>query len=97
MLLLENKCKRVTDKKGNTPLIDAACKNRYLAATRMVPWLKIPNKEGAAAEVAGDGQHALAEYLTNQVSREQVRLASCARDAITPERNCAYYPICFVF
>ena len=47
--------------------------------------LKIRNEEGkTAADVAKEkGRHALAEYLTNQAPREQVRLASCAYDAIT--------------
>ena len=89
MLLLENKCDtNVTDTKGNTPLIYAAGNNNMTIA-REFAWslcdLKIPNKEGkTAAEVAKEkGNDAFAEYLANQAPREQVRLASCAYDAIT--------------
>ena len=89
MLLLENKCNpNVTDADGETPLICAAFRNRMTIA-RELAWslcdLKIPDKEGkTAAEVAkGKGHDALAEYLANQAPREQVRLASCARDAMT--------------
>ena len=89
MLLLENKCNlNVTDNGGDTPLIYAAQSNNMTIA-RELAWslcdLKIPNKEGkTAAEVAKERGHKhLAEYLANQAPREQVRLASCAYDAIT--------------
>ena len=87
MLLLGNECDvNVTTKNGYTPLILAARHNNMTIA-RELAWslcdLKIRNKEGkTAAEVAKErGYHALAEYLANQASREQVRLASCAYDA----------------
>ena len=76
------------DVDGNTPLIEAARENNMTIA-RELAWslcdLKIPNKEGkTAAEMAKEkGHDALAEYLANQAPREQVRLASCAYDAMT--------------
>ena len=89
MLLLENKCDtNVADDDGNTPLICAA-RNNNMTIARELAWslcdLKIPNKWGqTAAEVAKEkGNDALAEYLASQAPREQVRLASCAYDAIT--------------
>ena len=89
MLLLENKCDaNVTDKRGDTPLILAAYHNKMTIA-RELAWslgdLKIPNKEGkTAAERANYGRGGpIAEYLANEAPREQVRLASCAYDAIT--------------
>ena len=89
MLLLDNQCDvNVTTKKRITPLIYAARHNNMTIA-RQLAWslcdLKFRNKEGkTAAEVANkEGYDALAEYLANQAPREQVRLASCAYDAIT--------------
>ena len=89
MLFLENKCDvNVTTKKGDTPLICAA-ENNNMTIARELAWslcdLKIRNEEGktAAEEAKERGHKHLAEYLANQAPREQVRLASCAYDAIT--------------
>ena len=66
-----------------------AARNNNMTIARELAWslcdLKIRNEEGkTAAEVAKEkGNDALAEYLASQAPREQVRLASCAYDAIT--------------
>ena len=88
-LLTRNECNiNATDKRGETPLFKAADNNNMTIA-RELAWslcdLKIRNVIGeTAAQVAKNrGYDALAEYLTNQAPREQVRFVSRAYDAMT--------------
>ena len=96
MLLLEMKCDtNVADDYGNTSLIYAA-RNKKMTIARELAWslcdLKMHGHfpdashgrgKTAAERAKEEGHHALAEYLTCQAPREQVRFASCAYDAMT--------------
>ena len=90
-LLVENSANlNITDNGGNTPLLEAA-REKNMAVVRELVWslcdLKVPVRSLGGQTVVEWaekwGQDTLADYLTNQAPREQVRLASCAYDAIT--------------
>ena len=87
MLLLENKCDvNVTTKKGSTPLMIAARKNKMDTVRALVEAgcdITIRNKKGkTAAEIAKEnGNHAIAEYLTKEAPRVREK-AESAPDAL---------------
>ena len=73
MLLIKNKCNlNATDKNGDTPLIYAAYNNKMAIVRILVVALcdvTIRSGNKTAAEWAKErGNHAIAEYLTNEAS-----------------------------
>ena len=90
MRFLENKCNiNVTDKEGNTPLIEAAWDNNMDTVRALVEAgcdITIRNKKGkTAAEIDKEnGKHAIAEYLTKEAPRVQVQVHSTHRARAAP-------------
>ena len=84
VLLLENKCDvNVTDIDGDTPLIRAARNNemdivRALVVAGCDITIRGDEYKTAAERARQRGNHAIAEYLTNEAPRVQVRSTHCA-------------------
>ena len=87
MLLLENKCNlNVTDEYGSTPLIHATFRNKMDTVRALVEagcdiTIRGYENNTAAEWAENKGNHAIAEYLTNEAPRVQVHSMHRARAA----------------
>ena len=87
MLLFENTCNlNLTDEDGNTPLIWAARNNKMDTVRALVEvgcdiTIRGYKNMTAAEQARQKGNHAIAEYLTNEAPRVQVHSTHRARAA----------------
>ena len=85
MLLLENKCNpNITNKYGNTPLMEAAYNNKMDTVRALVEagcdiTIRGDGNMTAAEWAKQEGHDVLAEYLTNEAPRVQVHSTHRAR------------------